>query len=105
MHRPPPGRTISVRTLGEPFKAFVPAPLPPMPPIEWSVGSRRRFDDALVPLDHPRGQGKAPGEFRRTQVWPGGTRPGNAAFGPHWPTCNSKPSTPFWMATAAPAAC
>ncbi len=175
MHRPPPGRTITVSTQGEPFKAFVPAPLPPMPPIEWSVGLRRRFDDALVALgrldavssmlpnaelllysfvrkeavlssqiegtqssladlllfeidqqpgvplddarevsrcvaamahgierlrggfplslrllremhgvllDHPRGQGKAPGEFRRTQVWLGGTRPGNAAFVP-----------------------
>jgi Fic family protein len=33
-------------------------------------------------LDHPRGRGKAPGEFRRTQVWIGGTRPGNAAFVP-----------------------
>jgi len=175
MHRPPPGRTITVSTQGEPFKAFVPAPLPPRPPIEWSAGLRRRFDDALVALgrldavssmlpnaelllysfvrkeavlssqiegtqssladlllfeidqqpgvplddarevsrcvaamahaierlrggfplslrllremhgvllDHPRGQGKAPGEFRRTQVWLGGTRPGNAAFVP-----------------------
>jgi Fic family protein len=175
MHRPPPGRTITVSTQGEPFKAFVPAPLPPMPPIEWSAGLRRRFDDALVALgrldavssmlpnaelllysfvrkeavlssqiegtqssladlllfeidqqpgvplddarevsrcvaamahglerlrggfplslrllremhgvllDHPRGQDKAPGEFRRTQVWLGGTRPGNAAFVP-----------------------
>jgi Fic family protein len=42
-------------------------------------------------LDHPRGRGKAPGEFRRTQVWIGGTRPGNAAFVPPpadaLPTC------------------
>lgn len=35
-----------------------------------------------VLLDHPRGQGKAPGDFRRSQVWIGGTRPGNAAFVP-----------------------
>ncbi len=35
-----------------------------------------------VLLDHPRGQGKAPGEVRRSQVWIGGTRPGNAAFVP-----------------------
>jgi Fic family protein len=175
MHRPPPGRTIKVSTQGEPFQAFVPAPLPPVPPIVWSAGLRRRFDDALVALgrldavssmlpnaelllysfvrkeavlssqiegtqssladlllfeidqqpgvplddtrevsrcvaamahgierlrsgfplslrllrethrvllDHPRGVGKAPGEFRRTQVWLGGTRPGNAAFVP-----------------------
>lgn len=29
-----------------------------------------------------RGSGKAPGEFRRTQNWIGGTRPGNARFVP-----------------------
>lgn len=33
-------------------------------------------------LAHPRGRGKAPGEVRRSQVWIGGTRPGNAAFVP-----------------------
>jgi Fic family protein len=175
MHRPPPGRMLTVSTSGEPFQAFVPAPLPPVPPLEWSAALRRRFDDALVALgrldavssmlpnaelllysfvrkeavlssqiegtqssladlllfeidqqpgvplddahevsrcvaamahgltrlrdgfppslrllremhavllDHPRGQGKAPGEFRRTQVWLGGTRPGNAVFVP-----------------------
>ncbi len=35
-----------------------------------------------VLLAHPRGRGKAPGEVRRSQVWIGGTRPGNAAFVP-----------------------
>ena len=35
-----------------------------------------------VLLSGGRGQNLAPGEFRRTQVWPGGTRPGNAAFVP-----------------------
>ena len=29
-----------------------------------------------------RGSSKQPGEFRRTQNWIGGTRPGNAAFVP-----------------------
>lgn len=175
MRRPPPGHSVTVRTQGEPFQAFVPAPLPPMPPLAWSAGLRRRFDDALVALgrldavssllpnaqlvlysfvrkeavlssqiegtqssladlmlfeideqpgvpledaqevsrcvaamahgverlrsgfplslrllremhgvllDHPRGRGKTPGEFRRTQVWLGGTRPGNAVFVP-----------------------
>ncbi len=175
MQRPPPGRTIRVSTQGEPFSAFVPAPLPPVPPIQWSTPLRRRFDDALVALgrldavssmlpnaelvlysfvrkeavlssqiegtqsslsdlllfeidqqpgvplddahevsrcvaamahgtrrlregfplslrllrdmhgvllDHPRGRGKTPGEFRRSQVWLGGTRPGNAVFVP-----------------------
>lgn len=175
MQRPPPGRVITVSTAGERFRAFVPAPLPVRPPIEWSPALRRRFDDALVALgrldavssmlpnaqlllysfvrkeavlssqiegtqssladlllfeadeqpgvplddahevsrcvaamahglarlrdgfplslrllrevhavllDHPRGRGKAPGEFRRSQVWLGGTRPGNAIFVP-----------------------
>ncbi len=175
MHRPPPGTTIAVGTQGEPFQAFVPAPLPPVPPLQWTPKLRRRFDDALVAvgrldavssmlpnaalvlysfvrkeavlssqiegtqssladlllfeideqpgvplddahevsrcvaamahgvqrlrsrfplslrllrdthavlMDHPRGRSKAPGEFRRSQVWLGGTRPGNAAFVP-----------------------
>ncbi|MEI8121085.1 MAG: Fic family protein [bacterium] len=33
-------------------------------------------------LAHGRGSGKTPGEFRRSQNWIGGTRPGNAAFVP-----------------------
>lgn len=175
MHRPPPGQNVTVSTQGEPFHAFVPAPLPPQPPLEWSAALRSRFDGALlalgrldavaallpnaelllysfvrkeavlssqiegtqssladlllfeideqpgvpiddtrevsrcvaalahgvqrlregfplslrllremhaVLLDHPRGAGKAPGEFRRSQVWIGGTRPGNAVFVP-----------------------
>jgi Fic family protein len=175
MHRPTPGRYVSVSAGDEPFHAFVPAPLPPQPPLQWSAALRRRFDDALVALgrldavtallpngklllysfvrkeavlssriegtrssladlllyeieeapgvpiedaqevsryvaamergmkllrsglpiasrflcelhavllDHPRGRGKTPGEVRRSQVWIGGTRPGNAAFVP-----------------------
>jgi Fic family protein len=35
-----------------------------------------------VLLGHGRGAQKAPGELRTTQVWIGGTRPGNAAFVP-----------------------
>jgi Fic family protein len=175
VRRPTPGKYVAVSTASEPFKAFVPAPLPPEPAIAWSAALRRRFDDALValgrldaltahlpnaslllysfvrkeavlssqiegtqssladlllyeideepgvPVDdarevsrcvaalehglkglrgglplctrllcdmhkvllmHPRGRGKAPGEVRRSQVWIGGTRPGNAAFVP-----------------------
>jgi Fic family protein len=175
MHRAHPGRYVTVSTAGEPFKAFIPAPLPPEPPVVWSPALRRRFDDALValgrldaitahlpnaslllygfirkeavlssqiegtqssladlllfeideqpgvPVDdarevsrcvaalehglhqlesglplcmrvlcgmhkvlltHPRGRAKAPGEVRQSQVWIGGTRPGNAAFVP-----------------------
>ena len=175
MHRPAPGRYVPVTTAGEPFLAFVPTPLPPEPPVEWSAALRKRFDAALVaigrldaitallpnaslllysfvrkeavlssqiegtqssladlllyeideapgvPVDdarevsrcvaalerghellrdglplcmrllgemhevlmrHPGGRSKTPGETRRTQVWIGGTRPGNAAFVP-----------------------
>jgi cell filamentation protein, protein adenylyltransferase len=35
-----------------------------------------------VLMGHPRGRGKAAGEVRRSQVWIGGTRPGNAVFVP-----------------------
>lgn len=35
-----------------------------------------------VLMAQPRGRGKAPGELRRSQVWIGGTRPGNAVFVP-----------------------
>ena len=175
MHRAAPGRYIKVSSADEPFRAFVPAPLPPKPPIVWSPALRRRFDAALVALGrldavtsllpnaalllysfvrkeavlssqiegtqssladlllyeideqpgvpvedarevsrcvaalehglkdlrrglplcarllggmhkvlltHPRGRGKTPGEVRRSQVWIGGTRPGNAVFVP-----------------------
>lgn len=175
MQRPPPGQYRIVSTAGEAFRAFVPAPLPPAPPLEWSPALRRRFDDALVALgrldavsallpnaalvlysfvrkeavlssqiegtqssladlllfeideqpgvpvedahevsryvaalehglqrlrggfplsqrllsemhavllDHPTGRSKTPGELRRSQVWIGGTRPGNAVFVP-----------------------
>ena len=175
MRRPTPGSYVEVATAGERFKAFVPAPLPPDPPIVWSPVLRRRFDDALVALGRldalsvhlpnaalllysfvrkeavmssqiegtqssfadlllyeideqpgvpvedarevsrcvaaleqglaalrgglalstrllcgmhaalmadPGGRGKTPGELRRSQVWIGGTRPGNASFVP-----------------------
>jgi Fic family protein len=175
MQRPSPGQYRTIATAGEAFRAFVPAPLPPTPSLDWTPGLRRRFDDALVALgrldavsallpnaalalysfvrkeavlssqiegtqstladlllyeideqpgvpiedahevsryvaalehglarlrggfplslrllgeihavllDHPQGQSKTPGEFRRSQVWIGGTRPGNAVFVP-----------------------
>src|SRR5688572_11667476 len=50
MRRPTPGRYVTVTTATEPFKAYVPAPLPPLPPIDWGPALRRRFDNALVAL-------------------------------------------------------
>jgi len=175
MKRPLQGRYLKVATPGEAFKAFIPAALPPKPPIDWTPRLRARFDAALValgrldavtdllpnaslvlysfvrkeavlssmiegtqssladlmlyeideqpgvPMEDARevsryvsalehglkrlrggfplslrllcevhkvllGGGKSgkltPGEFRRTQVWIGGTRPGNAVFVP-----------------------
>ncbi|MCC6317403.1 MAG: Fic family protein [Gemmatimonadaceae bacterium] len=175
MHRPPPGSYVEIATAGERFRAFLPAPLPPDPPLAWSGTLRRRFDEALLALGrldaltahlpnaalvlysfvrkeavlssqiegtqssladlllyeideqpgvpvadasevsrcvaalehgraklrgglplsmrllrgmhevlmaHPGGRARTPGEIRRSQVWIGGTRPGNAAFVP-----------------------
>jgi Fic family protein len=175
MNRELQGRYVTITTAGEKAKAFVPAPLPPHPPIDWTPELRSKFDQALlalgrldsvstllpdtslflymyirkeavlssmiegtqsslsdlllfeldqepsVPLDDVRkvsnyvaaldyglsllkdgvplslrlfreihgvllakgrGNNQTPGEFRRSQNWIGGTRPGNAAFVP-----------------------
>ncbi len=175
MKRELQGRYVTISTAGEKARAFVPAPLPPRPPIDWTPELRGKFDRALlalgrldsvstllpdtslflymyvrkeavlssmiegtqsslsdlllfeldqepgVPLDDVRevsnyvaaldhglrlladglplslrlfreihgvllakgrGGNQAPGEFRRSQNWIGGTRPGNAAFVP-----------------------
>jgi Fic family protein len=50
MKRVPQGQYVNVATAGEGFLAFVPAPLPPQPAIEWSPALRARFDAALVAL-------------------------------------------------------
>ena len=175
MKRELQGHYITISTVGEKARAFVPAPLPPKPAIEWTPELRSKFDQAWlsigrldsistflpdislflymyvrkeavlssmiegtrsslsdlllfeldiepgVPMDdvrevsnyvaaldyglkrlaegfplslrliremhgvllsRGRGSDQAPGEFRRTQNWIGGTRPGNAAFVP-----------------------
>ncbi|MBF0142909.1 MAG: Fic family protein [Magnetococcales bacterium] len=175
MKRDLQGHYVTVSTAGEKAQAFVPAPLPPRPPIDWTPGLRGKFDRALlelgrldsvsmllpdtslflymyvrkeavlssmiegtqsslsdlllfeldqepgVPLDDVqevsnyvaalnhglkrldegfplslrlikeihtmllakgRGSHQTPGEFRRSQNWIGGSRPGNAAFVP-----------------------
>jgi len=175
MKRALQGKYVTISTVGEKAQAFVPAPLPPRPPIDWTPELRSKFDQALlalgrldsvstllpdtslflymyvrkeavlssmiegtqsslsdlllfeldqepgVPLDDVRevsnyvaaldhglrlleeglplslrlfrevhgvlltkgrGSNQTPGEFRRSQNWIGGTRPGNAAFVP-----------------------
>ena len=50
MRRERQGRYVTISTVGEKAKAFVPAPLPPRPPIEWTPGLRSKFDQALLAL-------------------------------------------------------
>ena len=50
MQRPLQGRYVLTSTTGERVRAFVPAPLPPSPPIEWTPELRGKFDSALVAL-------------------------------------------------------
>jgi hypothetical protein len=48
VHRTPPGTYVEIAAAGERFRAFVPTPLPPDPPLEWTAALRRRFDAALL---------------------------------------------------------
>ena len=50
MKRPLQGHYLPISTVGEKAKAFVPDPLPPKPPIEWSPELLGVFDAALVAL-------------------------------------------------------
>jgi len=44
------GRFVTISTVGEKAEAFIPAPLPPQPPIVWSPALRQKFDQALLAL-------------------------------------------------------
>lgn len=48
MKRDIQGHYCPVTTVGEKVQAFIPAPLPPPPPIEWSPELRDQFDKALL---------------------------------------------------------
>lgn len=50
MKRKLQGRYVTISTVGEKARAFVPAPLPPSPPIEWTPELRGKFDQALLAL-------------------------------------------------------
>lgn len=50
MKRALQGHYVTVSTVGEKVRAFVPAPLPPRPPIHWASELRGKFDQALLAL-------------------------------------------------------
>ncbi|MBF0181521.1 MAG: Fic family protein [Magnetococcales bacterium] len=50
MKRDLQGHYVTVSTAGEKAQAFVPAPLPPRPPIDWAPELRGKFDQALLAL-------------------------------------------------------
>jgi Fic family protein len=50
MKRTLQGQYVTISTAGERAQAFVPAPLPPHPPIDWTPELRNKFDQALLAL-------------------------------------------------------
>ena len=50
MKRELQGHYVTISTVGEKAQAFVPAPLPPKPPIEWTPELHSKFDQALLAL-------------------------------------------------------
>jgi Fic family protein len=50
MERGLQGHHVTISTVGEKVQAFVPAPLPPEPPTDWTPDLRDKFDHALMAL-------------------------------------------------------
>lgn len=50
MERERQGKYVIISTVGEKAQAFVPAPLPPHPPIVWTPELHSKFDQALLAL-------------------------------------------------------
>ena len=50
MKRELQGKYVAISTVSEQVQAFVPAPLPPRPPINWTPELRSKFDQALLAL-------------------------------------------------------
>ena len=46
MKRELQGKYVVTSTVGEKAEAFVPSPLPPFPPVEWTNELRHQFDKA-----------------------------------------------------------
>ena len=76
MERGLQGHYVTISTVAEKVQAFVPAPLPPTPKIDWAPDLRDKFDNALMAL----------GRLDSASTL--------------WPMFNLKPFIHFWMATA-----
>jgi len=50
MDRDVQGKNVVISTIGEKAQAFLPDPLPPVPPIDWYPELREKFDLALLAL-------------------------------------------------------
>ena len=50
MKRELQGQYVTISTVGEKAQAFIPAPLPPNPPLKWTPNLRNKFDQALLAL-------------------------------------------------------
>jgi len=50
MKRKLQGEYVTTTTVGETVRAFVPAPLPPQPDLEWTADLRQRFETAYLAL-------------------------------------------------------
>ena len=48
MQRGLQGKQILISDYGEPVRAFIPAPLPPQPPVEWTPALRMAFEKAYL---------------------------------------------------------
>ena len=50
MKRKLQGKYVTIAAAGEEVRAFVPSPLPPNPPVDWTPKLREKFDSALLAL-------------------------------------------------------
>ncbi len=87
MKRDLQGSYVPISTAGEAARAFVPSPLPPIPPIEWSSELREKFDQALLALGERAGRIQAEPELDRWQqarkcaICPPAPGPGSGVHG------------------------
>jgi hypothetical protein len=110
MKRELQGRYVTISTVGEKAQAFVPAPLPPRPPIDWTPELRSKFDQALLALGRLDSVSTLLPDtslflymyVRKEAVLSSMTsrsRP-RCCSRRRWPMCSSRRSTRFWTVTA-----